>query len=119
MSRDFSRNSFTSQRVTRYGNADFENFNRQHDELIDLLKGLVTYPNVKICLSSRPWPVFEDAFAQGPSLMLQDLTYSDILEFATHKLHQSTQFNYLKMQEPEYGSQLVFQIARKAARVFL
>jgi hypothetical protein len=40
--------------------------------------GLATFPSIKICLSGRPWPVFEDAFKSCPSLRLQDLTRKDI-----------------------------------------
>ncbi|KAI1169623.1 hypothetical protein F4777DRAFT_572416 [Nemania sp. FL0916] len=34
--------------------------------------------NVKVCVSSRPWLVFEDAFQSRPSLQIQDLTLEDV-----------------------------------------
>ncbi|CAO2648136.1 Nn.00g090580.m01.CDS01 [Neocucurbitaria sp. VM-36] len=40
---------------------------------------------VKCCLASRPWPVLEDAFCKSASLMLQELTFNDILVLAKDK----------------------------------
>jgi hypothetical protein len=39
-------------------------------DLIDYLKSVAVLLNVKLCVASRPWPVFEDAFDQCPSLRL-------------------------------------------------
>ncbi|KAK4221813.1 hypothetical protein QBC38DRAFT_112790 [Podospora fimiseda] len=36
------------------------------------------YHNIKLCISSRPEPVFQKAFGHHPSLGLQDLTQADI-----------------------------------------
>ena len=55
-----------------------DKFGGDHTNLIDLLKDIGSSPHIKVCISSRPWVVFEDAFKHKPSLMLQDLTYSDI-----------------------------------------
>jgi hypothetical protein len=43
-----------------------------YEEIISFFIGLVRSPNIKICLSSRPWLIFEDAFRRSPSLKLQD-----------------------------------------------
>jgi hypothetical protein len=37
-----------------------------YDEIISFFLGLAECSNIKICLSSRPWPVFEDAFRSAP-----------------------------------------------------
>ncbi|KAF4447623.1 ribonuclease p mrp subunit [Fusarium albosuccineum] len=46
------------------------------DGLVALLQTWAQLPNIKICVSTRPWTVFEANFGQGqvPSLRLQDLT---------------------------------------------
>lgn len=44
-------------------------------KLVELLYSLLSLsPNVKICVSSRPWNIFADAFQTHPSLKLEDLT---------------------------------------------
>jgi hypothetical protein len=58
-----------------------DEFNSEHQELITLMHETSIHRNVKICLASGPRLVFEDAFGQLPSLMLQDLTYPDIKIF--------------------------------------
>jgi hypothetical protein len=69
-----------------------DEFDGNHDNLIEFIKRTVSGSNVKVCLSSGPWPVFEDAFSQNPSLMLQDITHEDIVRFTTQRLHSSPGF---------------------------
>lgn len=96
-----------------------DEFNGEHPELIDLLKDVSVHPNVKMCLSSRPWLVFEDAFGQGPSLTLQDLTYPDINIFVKGRLYENARFCLLKSREPKNATQLITEITEKSAGVFL
>lgn len=57
-----------------------DEFDGDHREIIQLFKGIVDSLNndVKVCVSSRPWTVFEEAFNDIPGLKLQDLTFSDM-----------------------------------------
>ena len=55
-----------------------DEFSGVHSELVDLFKSISSLANVKICILSRPWLEYEDAFVHNPRLVLQDLTYSDI-----------------------------------------
>lgn len=43
-------------------------------DIVALFSEIATSPNIKICLSSRPWLAFEDSFLLGPTLRLEDLT---------------------------------------------
>ncbi|KAI9660993.1 MAG: hypothetical protein M1821_009320 [Bathelium mastoideum] len=90
-----------------------------HDDLVSLITQYLPFQNVKFCLGSRPWPIFEDAFAQRPNLMLQDLTFDDIIRFANSKLCNSRGFQSLAACEPGYASRLTYRIAQKACGVFL
>ena len=63
-----------------------DEFEGNHRELIDLLKDITQYPNIKICVATWPWLVFEEAFEYKPSFMLQDLTYSDTKHFVISSL---------------------------------
>ncbi|OTA55289.1 hypothetical protein K449DRAFT_177860 [Hypoxylon sp. EC38] len=51
----------------------------------DLIRQLITWgnggQNVKICVSSREWAIFQDAFKDCPKFRLHDLTRSDIRRF--------------------------------------
>lgn len=96
-----------------------DEFDGHHDDLIHLMKDLISNRNVKACISSRPWLVFEDAFEHNPSLKLEDLTYADIKTYVTAHLNGSSGFVQLCRREPEYADQLVNNIVSKASGVFL
>ena len=90
-----------------------------HEDLICLFKDLIDNPNTKICVSSRPWIVFEDAFKHKPSLGLQDLIYPDIQLYVHSCLYDNPGFVQHAQREPAYADQLADNIIRKASGVFL
>ncbi|KAK3325948.1 hypothetical protein B0H66DRAFT_144100 [Apodospora peruviana] len=96
-----------------------DEFDGKHDDLIILLKHLVENTPVKMCVASRPWEVFQDAFQNKPSLRLEDLTYQDIKDFVTSRFQSSASFAQLGSREPEFASQLVEEVVQKASGVFL
>ncbi|KAK7448616.1 hypothetical protein CaCOL14_011739 [Colletotrichum acutatum] len=96
-----------------------DEFSGKPQKLIDLIKFILECPNVKVCVSSRPWVVFEDAFQHDPSLKLEDLTYKDIKGFIAKNFAEDPGFARLARREPEYASLLESRIATKAAGVFL
>lgn len=62
-----------------------DEFDGEPRELITLFRDLLKNPRIKLCVASRPWVVFEDAFREEASLMLQNLTYPDIKQYtASH-----------------------------------
>jgi len=48
-----------------------------HNNLTELLKHVSSYSHTRVCASSRPWPVFQNTFAQGPMVRLEHLTAAD------------------------------------------
>lgn len=96
-----------------------DGFERSYENLIELIKRAVAEPNVKVCPSSRPWSVFEDAFPLGLSLMLQRLTYPNIVRFVTERLRSIRGIRGLQQREATYASDLVQKIATKSSGVFL
>lgn len=96
-----------------------DEFHGDHSGLIQLLRDLVTVPAVKICVSSRPWNVFEDAFGHSPSLLLQDLTYLDMKHYVGSHFYNDSGFALLREREPSYADELVENVAEKASGVFL
>ncbi len=75
--------------------------------------------NVKMCVASRPWLVFEDAFQRLPSLRLEDLTARDIHLFVSEKLRGSTMFANLQELQPQEAEHLISEVTGKSSGVFL
>lgn len=96
-----------------------DEFDGDHTNLIRLIKDISPSSNIKLCVSSRPWVLFEDAFKHKPSLMLQDLTYPDIKHFIDSSFNNNPEFVELEKRESGYASELLRDIAQKSAGVFL
>jgi hypothetical protein len=75
--------------------------------------------NVKMCLASRPWLVFEDAFRRRPSLRVEDLTLWDIRIFVLEKLVENVMFSQLQEHDRERADILIEDVTLKASGVFL
>jgi hypothetical protein len=92
---------------------------RQDPDLLSLIHRLGSYPNVKLCVSSRPWVELEDAFKQKPNLMLQYRTMGDIRHYVGQNLGRHPGFRELQLGNREYASRLMDNITAKASGVFL
>ena len=75
--------------------------------------------HTKFCLSSRPWPVFQDIYQTTSGLKLQDLTYDDIKLYVHDKLEKTDHMQRLSATESQHSSLLVEELVQKAAGVFL
>lgn len=91
-----------------------------YEEVIAILQTLAKSRHVKICVSSRPWNVFQAAFSHliGQRLKLEDLTEDDIRLFTRERLGQNPKFRKLAEREPRCET-LVDDIAEAADGVFL
>jgi len=96
-----------------------DEFGGDHGDLISLLQDLLLNGNVKVCVASRPWLVFEDAFNHRPSLRLEDLTYDDIKAYVASHFNDSPGFVQLQIREPVYSSRLIENVVEKASGVFI
>jgi hypothetical protein len=96
-----------------------DEYDGDYDTILELFNDIASFPNIKVCLSSRPLLVFEDAFSSGPGLRLQDLTRPDIERFVDDKLHNNQKFMQLAQDEPERAPALIHEIVMKADGVFL
>ena len=90
-----------------------------HADVVALFKTMVTSSNIKICASSRPWLVFEDAFMSAPSLQVQHLTSDDINRYVEDKLCDNFRMIQLHNADPVNADFLVEEIVSKASGVFL
>lgn len=95
-----------------------DEFEGTSEELIQFLHDILPLPNLKLCVSSRPWMEFEDASRHKPSLRLEDLTYNDITKFVASKFDAEPLFQDLRDQEGQYSAMLIESIVTKAQGVF-
>jgi hypothetical protein len=88
-------------------------------DIIDLFMRISQFPNVKLCLSSRPLYDFVKSFRAFPTLRLQDLNFEDIKQYVDDKLGANHQMQELQRKKPEQAPKLSQEIIDKADGVFL
>jgi hypothetical protein len=83
----------------------------------DLIK--LSPQTVKICVASRPWPVFEESFRKAQWLRMEDLTRQDIQLYIEDNMKENSV--WLEMQEftPKESAKIIAEIIDKAVGVFL
>ncbi len=98
-----------------------DEYEGDHEEMSELFKNISSLPSshIKICVSSRPWVVFDEAFGAFPRLRLQNLTRDDIKSYVNDKLEDHHRMRQLAQVEPKHAVELVEEIITKASGVFL
>ncbi|KAI0386447.1 hypothetical protein F5Y04DRAFT_276054 [Hypomontagnella monticulosa] len=91
-----------------------DEFDGDHQEIINLIISSARNPNVKFLVSSRPIPACVDAFSMCPTLQLHDLTHDDIQKYVEDLLQDS-----FKKRHTLEMPQLVEEVVEKACGVFL
>ncbi|KAJ8129401.1 hypothetical protein O1611_g4229 [Lasiodiplodia mahajangana] len=91
-----------------------------HAELCQAIKELSQSPSIKICLSSRPWNVFEESFGGESStkFYVHDLTWQDIQAYANSRLCEHPWWATID-EGSEGTSALLEEITGRAKGVFL
>ncbi|EXJ53357.1 uncharacterized protein A1O5_13397 [Cladophialophora psammophila CBS 110553] len=98
---------------------EFEGSFAEQSELVEYLKSLAHWANIKVCVSSRPWPIFESAFGNYPHFRLEELTRNDINLYVNEKFAKVSEFEDLQTLYPEECSKLIHEVVNKAQGVFL
>ncbi|KAL2130001.1 hypothetical protein VTI74DRAFT_7023 [Chaetomium olivicolor] len=96
-----------------------DEFSEDHGKLVELIKELGSFGGVKICVSSRPWNIFNDAFNCNPSVAVQDLTRRDIDIYIKAHFNPLPAFRDIRRLNPGQVTALLKEIASKASGVFL
>ena len=98
-----------------------DEYDGQPSDIIGLVNILKSMPNVKLCVSSRPWNEFEQSFGRSSSckLYMQDLTRNDIRNYVTDTFGADENYQALVQEEEEQGTSLVNEIIESAQGVFL
>ncbi|PQE22020.1 Vegetative incompatibility HET-E-1 protein [Rutstroemia sp. NJR-2017a BBW] len=92
----------------------------EHIDLINTLKALSRSRYIKLCVSSRPWNVFNKAFRDRsiPKLMLQEYTKPDITRYVEGELGKGIRTLGLD-QKGIHDSRLTTEIVDRSNGVFL
>ncbi|KAH8746655.1 hypothetical protein BGZ57DRAFT_972296 [Hyaloscypha finlandica] len=97
-----------------------DEFEGDEGNLAKFLLGIASSrQNVKLCVASRPWLVFEEAFQFRPSLCLENLTAPDIRHFVSRNMHDNLMFSQLQKVKPAEADGLILEVTGKACGVFL
>jgi hypothetical protein len=97
-----------------------DEYDGEHLDIINVLRRFVSSPSFKLCVSSRPWNVFVEAFGgnTGQKMLLQDFTRGDITLYVKNKLEEDHRFLVLMHRDHRY-KKLIEDIVKKAEGVFL
>ncbi|KAI8623606.1 hypothetical protein F5Y19DRAFT_492432 [Xylariaceae sp. FL1651] len=97
-----------------------DEFDGDHMEMVKILSRVSETLNMKLCLASRPYNVFVDAYGQSPNRMirLQDLTREDIRQYVYDNFQTHSSLSRTSIYTGQYEV-LVGDIVNKAEGVFL
>jgi hypothetical protein len=98
---------------------EFEGDFQQHQDLVTFLIKAVHSTHVKLCVSSRPYPVFQKTLRDFPRLRLELLTRNDIKIYVENKLGDDPDFQALQQLHPQPCSKIVEDVVNRAQGVFL
>ncbi len=98
-----------------------DEYEGNHYEVVKALSVLTSSSVVKVCLSSRPWSIFEDAFGKTTDrkLYLQDLTQNDIRSYVENNLRKHQSFEISMPEEQEQYNEIIEETVSKSKGVFL
>ncbi|KAK6835948.1 proteinrelated to small s protein [Apiospora arundinis] len=100
-----------------------DEFEGDHEAIIHFFRGLAEGEQgsqIKLCLSSRPWPVFERAFEYAvPNLKLQASNFQDMMRYTIDKLSTNESLRSAMMEEMDLARNLVQTTVEMASGVFL
>jgi len=97
-----------------------DEYDGESNQIIEVLENLRESSDIKLCISSRPWNEFRDAFGRpcDSQLALEDLTQDDIRVYVRDTLEENSRFRGLKARDSR-SQELVQEIVEKARGVFL
>ena len=96
-----------------------DEYEGEHEELIHIVRDMA-HAGVKLCISSRPWNIFEHAFGNDVvhKLYLEHFNRPDIEMYVRDKLQSRPDFQAMCARHLE-ADQLILEIIDKARGVFL
>jgi len=96
-----------------------DEYHGDEEDLVDILSFFSNSLNIKVCLSSRPRLVLDEAFQGGREhLVISSFTKDDMRLYVKRRLETSAKFKELQSRDPACG-EIVGQIADIAQGVWL
>lgn len=97
-----------------------DEYQGDHIDFCEDLVSLLSATSIKLCVSSRPWNVFEDAFGliQEYKLYIHELTRADIFKYAQERLQRHPRWKFICTRSQKAFS-LIESITEKSRGVFL
>jgi hypothetical protein len=95
-----------------------DEYEGDHGNIAQLFRDISSAPHIKICVSSRPLLVFEEAFCSFPGLRLQYLTFNDISSYVRSEFQENSRMVQLAESKLAQAVVLVDEIVTKASGVF-
>ncbi|KAF9873516.1 hypothetical protein CkaCkLH20_08975 [Colletotrichum karsti] len=99
-----------------------DEFEGDHIDICQTLIRLSQNPCIKVCVSSRPWNVFEDALGDraGSKLYMHELTYHDIRSYTECRLQEHPRWSVLQEETSSVSwPSLIDEVVSKSNGVFL
>ncbi|KAJ0275069.1 hypothetical protein COL940_009008 [Colletotrichum noveboracense] len=96
-----------------------DEYHGDYGDLTNFLVQLSKNDNIKICVSSRPYSLFDTTFGGLPRLKLEELTHNDILTYSFTKFSNNFRVCELQRDDPDLARRLATAITNKASGVFL
>ncbi|KAK8117996.1 small s protein-like protein [Apiospora kogelbergensis] len=94
-----------------------------HEAIISFFRGMTegkSADRIKLCLSSRPWPVFERAFEWVvPNLKLQDSNFEDMFRYTIDKLNSKDTIHFAMVDDRDKARYLIQTLVEMGNGVFL
>ncbi|EFQ36739.1 uncharacterized protein GLRG_11885 [Colletotrichum graminicola M1.001] len=97
-----------------------EKYHGQFEDLLATLYKLASLPSVKLCVSSRPWPAFNESLGLKVGewhLQVEDLTRDDIKRVVMERLSATHDYKRLSNQDPRC-SEIPAEIVQRAQGVW-
>ncbi|USW46780.1 hypothetical protein Slin15195_G000990 [Septoria linicola] len=97
-----------------------DEFEGEEGTVIGLMREIADLsPNIKLCVSSRPWAAFEKAFHNIPHILLQDLTRQDMDQYILDQFRAYGPIRHLIEKESSEFQALRSTMVERANGVFL
>ena len=97
-----------------------DEFQGDHDHLIEIIRVTAECKDMKLCVSSRPWVQFRQAFGHLPwKLRVEDLTKQDISRYIQDNLLQNAHYANLQRRFPGEAESLTEELVDAADGIFL
>lgn len=97
-----------------------DEFDGDHLDMVETLVSLSRSPILKLCVSSRPWNVFETSLGHSSSkIYMHELTHDDILNYTRNRLATHPRWTIAMDSNARRGESLISSIPQRTQGVFL